>query len=153
MPYKREFVWCQWCFRNITKHGYKRHLASKICTARRTAAELRDQGWVRMGSWPKSCDDVPTSVVINTLHLSAAKRGLLAEFPTWVVTPRGPVAKEEWIQAWVYEAGAVVWDDMNRKLVDEIKELIELGPDSGPLRARLALRNLDRKITNLNADI
>ena len=144
MPYQREFVWCQWGLRSITKHGYQRHLASKVCTARRTEATLKEQGWVLTNSQPKSCKNIPQSVVTNTLHLSAAKCGLLAEFMTCVVNTRGPVVKEEWIQKWVYEAGAVVWDDLNRKLVGEIKEVLELGPDSKELKARRALRALAR---------
>ena len=141
MPYQREFVWCQWCLRNITKHGYKRHIASKICTARRTAAALKEQGWVRMYNWPKSCKDVPTSVVADILHLAAAKHGFLAEFMTGVMSTRGPVVEDDWIQEWVYEAGGVIWDDVNRKLVGQIKELIELGPDSKELQALRARAN------------
>ena len=137
MPYKREFVWCQWCFRNLTKHGYKRHLASRICTARRAAAELKEQGWVLPSyAAQKDIDDVPGSVSNDVLYPVAEELGLRTKRLTAVpYVTRGPLVEQTWTQAWVYDVGALVWADANRVIAGQIRELLELGPDSKELQA------------------
>ena len=83
---------------------------------------------------------MPGLVSNDVLYPVAEELGLRTEHLTGVVYERGPVVEETWTQSWVYDVGALVWADANRVIAGQIRELLELGPDSKELHSRRALR-------------